>query len=520
MANISFVHPHLSTSVVDNSVVTTHQSNSGTALFMPYFSDRGVSNKVELFTSYTQFILEKGTPNFKKHGQAIYNIVNFLSAGGVVYGVRCVPDDAVASSVDITVIEKSYTPAIPDTPANGETPAKPGKAAVNGKGVKLSFAALGEGVYGNAIKIILNKKEDGVLYELVVTQSGAVVEGPYTVSLTEGAQSQTGTSIYIQDVLKQYSRNITCKSVSSVVINETNGVDNKGAALPIFEFVESALVGGTDGTLTTATRNAQVKKAFDSEGIRDNRQYPIDVLLDAKFSEDVKRSIVDLANVRGDVVAYIDIELNDVNDEIVNIFSPSARQASVWYQDFVVRDAFTNVDMLVSFPYFLASMIPGHDSTHGIQAPIAGPARGAVSGFKAISHNPTREQKERLYKSQVNYAEQDYRGTKIMSQLTSQPSNSALSNINNVRVLSKMVRRVEEISENYFFEFASPSTLSHFEGAVNSYLSNWVGNGACTVARASVYQNEYDVVEKIVRVRCELAFTGIIERIIIEFNVG
>ena len=107
-----------------------------------------------------------------------------------------------------------------------------------------------------------------------------------------------------------------------------------------------------------------------------------------------------------------------------------------------------------------------------------------------------------------------------MTQVTSQEMTSALSNINNMRVLLKMVRAVEEISEGYYFEFANSITLNNFQNAINNYLQTWITNGACTVAAGTVYQNAYDVEQKIVRVNIELVFTGIIERISITFNVG
>ena len=100
MANvISYLHPHIVTSVIDNSmVIPTTTVTNGTALFMPYVSDRGVDGVIERYTSYSQFIIDKGTPNFKKHGQPIYNILQFLAGGGIVYGIRIMPDDAVAAS--------------------------------------------------------------------------------------------------------------------------------------------------------------------------------------------------------------------------------------------------------------------------------------------------------------------------------------------------------------------------------------------------------------------------------------
>ena len=76
------------------------------------------------------------------------------------------------------------------------------------------------------------------------------------------------------------------------------------------------------------------------------------------------------------------------------------------------------------------------------------------------------------------------------------------------------------ISDNYFFEFATDALLANFQSVINSDLHQWITNGACQTVAAKVYQNDYDVVQRVVRVSIEVVFTGLIERIVIEFNVG
>ena len=720
MANvISYLHPHMETSIVDNSTVASSQANTGTALFMPYFSSRGIDGQVEVYNSYAQFVADKGTPNFKRHGQPIYNILQFLRGGGTVYGVRLLPSDAVRANVALhakveggkvvkakdasyltdltsdnlaglglagyedvlvdvqrevaarytfkvtqetvaqvfdgakyygtvaeakvalkgvyaadelakldTLAKAKRTKAVEQvelSPVAGgnvvsfqlkEEPSRclkvikiesntqpteitldkvyktleEAKQALSGKfaekeiakldvliaadleteevlnhltekftatekasngveGKMLQVVCKGRGVYGNkysvniAFNASLTSSYGFAIYELSVIESGNVVEGPYYVSLQPEAVNLAGASMYVKNIIEEYS------SIIAVQVNEdlydaaiealaADGKEDyyKVDLLGLSTAVQVSLGEGTDGAKLDSkveddedltVRDSLLISAFSKADIQSKTRYPIDILLDANFSRGVKEALHALGKARGDVFMVLDLGPQGVSnatqalnnkDGMSNISDD--RCAAFYAQTFTVYDSFTNSDILVTMPYFLAHKIPSNDLQYGIQYPLAGPTRGIITGFKSMSFNPSTDEKEELYKGRVNYAEQDYRSTKLMSQLTSQNASSALSNINNMRVLLRMMRRVEEISEGYFFEFASTSVLSRFEDSVNNYLSTWVSNGACTVANASVYQNDYDVTQNIVRVKVELVFTGVIERIIIEFNVG
>jgi hypothetical protein len=137
-----------------------------------------------------------------------------------------------------------------------------------------------------------------------------------------------------------------------------------------------------------------------------------------------------------------------------------------------------------------------------------------------LSFNPTEPWKEQLYKKQVNYVEQDPKRTKFGSQLTSQTIVSALSNINNVRALLRIKRDVEELAEDYQFEWNDNLTLSAFQYNLNGYLQKWISNRACTSIKGSVYASAYDKQQKVARVKIEMVFNNVIERVLIDLVVG
>jgi len=94
----SYIHSRVTSEVVDNSIVPEQRNVTiKFVYFQPYFSDKGEDGTLETHVYETDFISNKGTPNVKKHGQAIYNIINWLRGGGEVLGMRLAADNATSS---------------------------------------------------------------------------------------------------------------------------------------------------------------------------------------------------------------------------------------------------------------------------------------------------------------------------------------------------------------------------------------------------------------------------------------
>jgi hypothetical protein len=262
-----------------------------------------------------------------------------------------------------------------------------------------------------------------------------------------------------------------------------------------------------------------------AEDLTNKKVHEIDMLLDANYPDPVKAAMHTLAfEIRKDFPCYLDTGFTATPQAALDhrrgTLSMSTFYTAIFTQDLTVFDSFTGQDIKVTPTYYLASMIPVNDSTLGIQWTFVGPRRGIISGNKSLSFNPTEPWKERLYLEQVNYIEHSIRRTNFGSQLTSQKTVSALSDCNNVRVLLKIIRDIEAISETYSFEFGDSKTYSSLEAEINGYLTQWTANRACTVATGTVFASAYDKKRKQARVRVELSFNSVIERILQEFVVN
>jgi hypothetical protein len=84
----------------------------------------------------------------------------------------------------------------------------------------------------------------------------------------------------------------------------------------------------------------------------------------------------------------------------------------------------------------------------------------------------------------------------------------------------QMIREVEELAVNYEFEFGTTTTLNSFNSQLNNVLADYVTNGACSTCTGTAYQTAYDKQQKTCRVSISVVFNNIIERILVEFDIG
>jgi len=399
--------------------------------------------------------------------------------------------------------------------------------------------------YDEAMDIAFDKIDDTInLLEKAIYYVLLEIEASRTDDIADDISDvYTELSSYVEDVLNKagngdYSSNSALKVISNNITlfknNLTNALqDTYLSVLQDFDSVISLLFG-TDGSIenvspTDSTVVSLIAKGY--RGLIDNRlidkdQFQIDVILDANYDISIKNAIITLTTeMRKDFIAILDTKMQATPQAAVNFrkssLSVSDFRVAIFTQDFIVTDsAYTGYKMQVTPTYFLSSKIPTNDINNGIHWNFVGPRRGVISGFESISFVPNPEWKEQLYKSQVNYIEQDLVSTRFGSQLTSQTTSTALSNINNVRALLKMQRDIEDMMKMYQFEYNDSQTRTEAQSELNNYLNQWITNRCCTSIAGSVYASQYDIQQRIMRVRVEMVFNSIIERIIINLVVN
>jgi len=281
-------------------------------------------------------------------------------------------------------------------------------------------------------------------------------------------------------------------------------------------------------TLREETMTRLLVEAFTGQLDNDlvnKKLFPIDLVLDAAYPVAVKDAIVQLCTtIRTDFMGMVDTLYPATPQQAIDFKKSLAInnfRVALYTQDFIIHDSlYTGRDIKVTPTYFLASKIPAHDEQFGIHYPLAGNKYGNVGQFETMSFNPNDVWKEELYKNQVNYIEADNRRTRFGTQLTTQSVVSALSNVNNVRALLRIQRDVENMMEDFQFEWNDSATWNLAQYNLNGYLAKWKSNRACESIKGTVYASEYDRQNKILRVKVEMVFNSIIERVLISLVVN
>jgi hypothetical protein len=259
------------------------------------------------------------------------------------------------------------------------------------------------------------------------------------------------------------------------------------------------------------------------ESIGNKLEFPIDLILDAGFSEITKNAIASFtAESTGDrsdisvIFDQVDFFTDSTFGAAAEITTTSFNHA-VYAQKLVVNDVLAGKDIYVSPTYFLASLIPVNDRIYGIQWPTAGLNRGVLTGVKSIDLNPSEEQKQAYFEDAVNYIEKDSRGYKFMSQRTKEDDETALRFLNNVRVVNRMSRDLENLGRDYLFEFNDSATLTNLRNALNRYVNEWIQNRTLSLGTVEVEKNATS--DERVDVTLNIRFTGTIEVISIDIVI-
>ena len=341
------------------------------------------------------------------------------------------------------------------------------------------------------------------------------------------------------DILSLMERDVTVAEAYLTGVT----LDPASASLAPVPGIFNPLGGGTDGDwVGPNSLESLLYKAYSGTGdfidpssgentydthfsdAFDKKQWPTDMTLDGNYPQSVKVAMSNFSAARGDCFSILDVGFTGSPGQALtfrqNLLQLNSFYSAIFCQDFVVFDGYQGIDIHVTPTYYLADKIPTVDVAYGIHWPFVGPRRGTVVGFKTISWSPNDAYQEQLYKAKLNYVVKDTQTSAFMSQSTTQLVNSALSDISHVRTLLRIRRDVEALAAGFLFEFNDKVTWGQLSYSVNQYLGGWVSNRALSTAKATVYASAYDIQQRIARIRVELSFTGVIERIVADIVVN
>lgn len=445
-----------------------------TILFVPMVTEKGPTDVVYPVHSLAEFVEVFGELDYHRYGLVALNVANWLTNGGTVYLYR--------------LTEAGY--------ASGES-----------KEPSLSVKAKYRGEFYNGINVSIEKAANKASTTIKVSKSNKELES-FTCSY-EAIKKVLKNSQYIEpfelDVTKATAVSANCQLGGAGTELSSGTVDNMHLVLKFWS-----------GDLKVNGQNA-------NNIIANRLEVPVDLVMDAGYDLATKKAMINFITgdsaVRPDIVGIFECFNGCPTVLEYSDFETKASNIALYDQLFVIE--YNDEDIKVGPSYFLSQLLPYNDNMYGIQWPTAGVRRAVLEGVKKINMNPTPAKMEELFVNRVNYVQKSSREYAFMSQRTydgsSDDSFTALSFLNNTRVLHKIRNELERIAREYLFQFNDAVTIANMNEVLNKYMASWVANR--TLASASVVASKNPYSDEAVDVNLTMRFTSTIEVISIDITV-
>lgn len=499
--------------------IPVEEDKNATVLFVPILSKKGPTDVLVRCNSVSEFITTFGSSeDIVCLGHEYLNIMNWLTNGGAVSVVRIYAQEEGAANVYATLTNKDAT--------------------TNGDSIKAKYP----GNYYNNLKVTMTKVTADS-FDMNAYIDNVLVESMYRINVND-YNSRFQTSNYLgKAVLTKFAELDRGNSVEFNV-SGSNKVNEKYSVCAISSSLKDYITATDNNKFIPQFKKAITAVLSDKLGVK------VDIVMDAGYPDLIKQALVDLfassntdVRVRDDVLLYlstykytsesfsdksgVDISEKPIESELSadNLVTADGFSFCLYDQYMSVEDIYTEragSTVFVTATYFLSELIPVNDTINHVGYAIMGRNRATLSKVKSLNNNPTSSQKDNLITKGINYVEKDTRGMCFATQFTyalnAATNTHAKKNINNVRVINKLIKELEDIGRNYLGEMADATTIINMQQAMNNKLLSWVqGRVLDNTSAVEVYADEYD--NTVIHVVLDLKFVGIVERIYIVLNV-
>jgi phage tail sheath protein FI len=344
---------------------------------------------------------------------------------------------------------------------------------------------------------ILVYDEDG----LFTGVPGEIVEKWGYVSKAIDAKRIDGSSNYVGDVLKNESKyiylgDVTELTVKSVAAGTAAGQPKAGATFQTFDSATAAeaapggsLAGGTDGATMTA---APIQAGWTYFNTSETSDVTLLIAGPGGTSTDtsVAGTVIGIAAGRRDCIAFV----SPPQDTVVHATAQAAGcvtaktninasnsygvMDSSWkYQYDRYRDVFFYSPMNGD----IAGLCARLDFTHDAWWSPAGVNRGAIKNIVKLSWEPTKADRDTMYKAGINpLVTQTGAGVILWGDRTMQPTPTAFDRINVRRLFIVMEKAISNAAKSMLFEFNDEFTRAQFVNMVEPFLREIQGRRGIT----------------------------------------
>lgn len=329
--------------------------------------------------------------------------------------------------------------------------------------------------------------EDG----LITGSKGTVLEKFQYLSKASDAVAADGSSIYYRDVINNQSKYLWWRAHPGS--NWGNAFINNSSIVFVNAEVASNVISMAGGTSSTATE-AEIATAYQK--LINDEVYDISLVpLGGLQGSNATSVITNLCEVRRDCVAFLSPALANVasslsgdtaatnvvnyrNNTLGNISSSFAVLDSGWKYQY---DRYNDVYRWMPLNGDIAGLCARTDFVADPWFSPGGLNRGQIKNVVKLAFNPTKAQRDVLYKAGVNpVIASPGNGTVLFGDKTLLTKPSAFDRINVRRLFIVLEKAIANAAKYQLFEFNDEFTRSQFRNLVIPFLRDVKGRRGIT----------------------------------------
>ena len=315
---------------------------------------------------------------------------------------------------------------------------------------------------------------------------GTILEVFDKVSKASDAKTPQGDSNYVRDQIYNKSNYIYWMD------HHASGSNHGSAAAgTTFTAVNTpktdSLINGANGSAASA---GQIRTAYDK--FADAETVDVGLIIGGKCDATLIDHLITLAEQRKDAIAFVSPERADV----VNVASSVTQtQNVVGFMNSIRSSSYVVLDSGYKYMYDryndVYRFVPLNGDMAGLSARTdliadswfspAGLNRGVIRGAVKLAYNPSKAQRDELYKARINpVVTFPGQGTVLFGDKTGLSAPSAFDRINVRRLFIVLEKAISTASKFQLFEFNDEFTRANFRNIVEPFLREVQGRRGIT----------------------------------------
>jgi len=336
--------------------------------------------------------------------------------------------------------------------------------------------------------------------------AGEVLEVYDSVSVAGDAKTPQGDSNYYKDVIYNRSQYIYWTAHESTGAAGNWGDPALGLTFTAVSALnDSSLSGGADGSAVSV---AELKTAY--ERYQDADTIDVNLIIAGKGDANHIDNLITVAENRKDAIVFASPEYTDVvgvtnsttQTSNVKSFFDGIRSSSYVVFDSGYKytyDKYNDVFRYVPLNGDIAGLAARTDLIADSWFSPAGFNRGVIRGAVKLAYNPSKTQRDELYRARINpVVTLPGQGTVLFGDKTGLSTPSAFDRINVRRLFITLEKAISTASKFQLFEFNDEFTRAQFRNIVEPFLRDVQGRRGVTdfLVVCDTSNNTGDVIDR------------------------